>query len=324
MGTGLVLGAGGAVGHAYHTGTLAALAEATGWDPRTADIVVGTSAGSVVGALLRAGLAPADLYARSTGTELSPEGALLLGRSVAPSPLPRPDRPPTLRRLQPSSRALLRLVRQPWSVTPGSLAAAFLPPGEVPGDAIGARIRSMYDRPWPEQPFWACVVRQGDGARVVLGRDPEPATDVGTAVQASSAIPSWFQPVEIDGEHYVDGGAFSPTNADVLAGAALDLVVIVSPMSSSRTATARLAADAPVRAVYRARLAREVAAVRRRGAGVVTFQPSGEDLAVMGGAASAMDYQRHGPVARRARETALRRLSDRRILNVLEAGLPPG
>jgi len=101
-------------------------------------------------------------------------------------------------------------------------------------------------------------------------------------------------------------------------------VVIVSPMSSSRTATARLAADAPVRAVYRARLAREVAAVRRRGAGVVTFQPSGEDLAVMGGAASAMDYQRHGPVARRARETALRRLSDRRILNVLEAGLPPG
>jgi len=321
---GLVLGAGGAVGHAYHTGTLAALAEATGWDPRAAAIVVGTSAGSVVGALLRAGLAPADLYARSTGGPLSPEAMRLLGPSAAPSPPPRPTRPPTLRRLQPSSRALLRLVREPWSVTPSSLAAAVLPAGDVPGDAMGARIRSLYDRPWPEDPFWACVVRQGDGARVVLGRDPAPVTDVGTAVQASSAIPSWFKPVEIDGERYVDGGAWSPTNADLLAGQGLDLVVVVSPMSSSRSATARLSADAPVRAVYRARLAREVAGVRRRGTPVVTFQPSAEDLAVMGGAARAMDYERHGPVARRSRETALRRLADRRILEVLEALLGPG
>src|SRR6516165_6415165 len=59
---GLVLGAGGVVGHAFHAGALAALADETGWDPRRAEIVVGTSAGSVAGALLRAGFSARDLY----------------------------------------------------------------------------------------------------------------------------------------------------------------------------------------------------------------------------------------------------------------------
>ena len=45
---GLVLGAGGIAGGAFHAGVLAALEEATGWDPRRAGLVVGTSAGSIV------------------------------------------------------------------------------------------------------------------------------------------------------------------------------------------------------------------------------------------------------------------------------------
>ncbi len=69
---GLVLGAGGVVGHAYHAGVLDGLAEATGWDPREAEVIVGTSAGSVVGALLRAGFSAHDLAARSTGDPVSP------------------------------------------------------------------------------------------------------------------------------------------------------------------------------------------------------------------------------------------------------------
>src|SRR5437763_16853595 len=68
---GLVLGAGGMVGHAFHAGVLAAMSEATGFDAREAEVIVGTSAGSVVGALLRAGLAPADLAAHASGAPLS-------------------------------------------------------------------------------------------------------------------------------------------------------------------------------------------------------------------------------------------------------------
>ena len=62
----VVLGAGGTVGHAFHAGVLAALHHELGWDARHADLVVGTSAGSVVAALLRAGLPAADLARRAT------------------------------------------------------------------------------------------------------------------------------------------------------------------------------------------------------------------------------------------------------------------
>src|SRR4051812_49436750 len=49
---GLVLGAGGLTGDAFHRGVLRALAE-RGYDARAAELVVGTSAGSMVGAFLR-------------------------------------------------------------------------------------------------------------------------------------------------------------------------------------------------------------------------------------------------------------------------------
>src|SRR3954454_20457205 len=75
---GLVLGAGGEVGHAFHAGVLAALADVTGWDARDAEVVVGTSAGSLVGALVRAGVSGSDLVARVNGQELSEAGRLLL------------------------------------------------------------------------------------------------------------------------------------------------------------------------------------------------------------------------------------------------------
>ena len=76
---GLVLGAGGAVGHAFHAGVLAGLAEEIGWDARDAEVVVGTSAGSVVGALLRAGLTARDLAHQS---EASEPARRLIGRKT--------------------------------------------------------------------------------------------------------------------------------------------------------------------------------------------------------------------------------------------------
>src|SRR5262245_49971223 len=77
----LVLGAGGVVGHAFHVGVLCALAEEFGWDPRAAELIVGTSAGSVVGASMRAGVSPADLRRRLAGRPLSPDGAAIVRRA---------------------------------------------------------------------------------------------------------------------------------------------------------------------------------------------------------------------------------------------------
>src|SRR3954447_5649024 len=64
---GLVLGAGGVLGGAWLTGGLSALAEETGWDPGSADHIVGTSAGSVIGCLVAPGAPPGFMVAPSGG-----------------------------------------------------------------------------------------------------------------------------------------------------------------------------------------------------------------------------------------------------------------
>ena len=80
---GLVLGAGGLVGHAYHAGRAASPQRPRLGRPRRAAVVVGTSAGSGVGALLRAGLPARDLAARVLGEPLTPEGARVVAKRRA-------------------------------------------------------------------------------------------------------------------------------------------------------------------------------------------------------------------------------------------------
>src|ERR1019366_8831327 len=67
---GLVLGAGGVLGGAWLVGALHAIASESGWDPGSADHIVGTSAGSMIGALVAFGVAPRFMVARSVGGEL--------------------------------------------------------------------------------------------------------------------------------------------------------------------------------------------------------------------------------------------------------------
>src|SRR5262245_45165580 len=234
---GLVLGAGGVDGHGYHAGTRATLADVTGWDPRRAAVIVGTSAGSGVGATLRGGLAAHDLAARITGGPLSAEGAALLSgmQRIQPPPLP----PVGGRVPMPEAPMLLaRDLLAPWRFRPGRALAALAPAGRVPTTGMGDRMRRLHPNGWPSEPLWICALRLSDGARAVFGRDASPEPDVGTAVEASSAIPGWFAPVVINGERYVDGGTHSPTNVDLLAGLGLDLIVVISPMSARAEAFA--------------------------------------------------------------------------------------
>jgi NTE family protein len=307
-GIGLVLGAGGVVGHAFHAGVLAAVAEATGWDPREADVIVGTSAGSVVGALLRAGASAPDLLARASGEPVSAAGRRLIARAGAAqrdlSPIPaRGDRARIPVMSAPG--ALVRAARKPWTTRPGALAAAILPEGRVPTELVAAGLRPLFTE-WPDEPLWINAVQLDTGTRVTFGRDTVAAIDVADAVAASCAIPAFFAPVVIDGVRYVDGGVHSPTNVDLLAGLGLDLVVVSSPMSIAGNGL-RVAADQPARRFARFALGREVARVSRQGTPVLTFQPTAADIAVMG--LNAMDETRRAPVARATYESALERLA---------------
>src|SRR5215218_5150137 len=84
---GLVLGAGGLAGLAYHAGVLLAL-HCAGLDPAEADVIVGTSAGSVIGSMLRLGLTTEDIAAYLSGASFRAghEDVELLLRTAPPAP----------------------------------------------------------------------------------------------------------------------------------------------------------------------------------------------------------------------------------------------
>jgi NTE family protein len=281
--TALVLGAGGLTGQAFHLGVLTALADRTGFDGRKADVVVGTSAGSLVAAALTAGFSAADQAAMLHGDEPSAEASTRLrqlrARSATLPVLEEEARAVSRRPLAPG--ALLAAARRPWAVRPGAVMSGLLPAGRNTTHGISRGITHLHGQDWPGEQLRVCAVRARDARRVVFGTPSAPKVDVGTAVAASCAIPGYFAPVFIEGQPYVDGGAHSPTNADVVRRDEPDLVVISSPMSFGPGGGTR-SPDALVRLAVRRYLAREVRLLRRRGSTVVVFQPSPSDLAAMG------------------------------------------
>jgi NTE family protein len=120
--------------------------------------------------------------------------------------------------------------------------------------------------------------------------------------------------VEIGGVTYVDGGAHSPTNADLTADLDLDLVVVSSPMSVAGNRL-RPSLDLPARRLCQFYLGQEVVRIRRRGVPVLTFQPTEDDLRVMG--MNAMDQTRRKPVTEQARQSALKKLEREDVRTML-------
>lgn len=293
---GLVLGAGGVVGGAFHEGVLRAITDATGWDPRDAAIIVGTSIGSHVGATLRGGTPARGKRART---------------STAPAEAEQ------RRRYAPASPGMvLRGLTRPGSVRVGAMLSGMLPAGRTSFAGATAHIDRLHGEGWPDRPLWLPAVRLRDGARVVFGREGAPPATVGKAVAASCAVPGYFSPVTIDGERYLDGGAHSATNADLLAGEDLELVLVSSPMGAARGALS-VTAHLQGRGYMRLRLAAEARAVRRSGIDLVAFSPTADDLPAMGW--NALSGARRTEITERAYASATRRLQDVRWREALGA-----
>lgn len=295
---GLVLGSGGLAGTAFHAGVITALHREWGWDARTAEVLVGTSAGSTSASLLRAGLPPEDFLPRMTGEPLSAEGARIM--AGMPPALVAPARASAGgSRWAPASPGLLaRAARRPWTVRPGAWVSALLPEGRVGTEDMRVGFAGVFEDSWPDEALWICAVRLDDGARVVFGRDDVPAT-VGEAVASSCAIPGYFAPVVVDGHRYVDGGVHSFCNADVVSGLGLDAVVISAPMSTSDLVHA--SRDHVWRSVARAQLAAEVRRILRSGTPVLVLHPAASARARMSG--GTMDAGRRPDIARETVET---------------------
>ena len=191
MTRGLVLGAGGVLGAAWSIGALCALERVTGVDVRTFDIVVGTSAGSVLAALTCAGVRPEELaqHQRGVPVEQGPLAGYTYDHDRATGGS-LPSRPkPGLG----SHRLLMRSVRRPWSVTPMAAMSSLLPTG------TGSlwTVRSLVDAFTPEDAWsphpnaWIVAMDYDTGRRIAFGRADSPPASLAEAVLASCAIPGW-------------------------------------------------------------------------------------------------------------------------------------
>ena len=208
----LVLGGGGLTGIAWEIGLLAGLAGA-GVDLTGADLVVGTSAGSVVGAQVTSGAALEELY----------------GRQLEP---PAAERVAHLRRstLASFTWAVLRsrgsdtgFRRRIGALALKAEAAGLTPSEEERLDVIGSRLVS---REWPERALTVTAVDAATGEFRTFDRDS--GVPLVPAVAASCAVPGVYPPVTIDGRRYVDGGMRSAANADLAAG--YERVVVLAPI----------------------------------------------------------------------------------------------
>jgi NTE family protein len=330
MNVGLVLGAGGVMGGAWLTGGLHALAAETGWDPGSADHIVGTSAGAMMGALLAAGVPPWFMVAHSAGESFDglrdADGRPAEEADRGAGAVFRVDRRGM--RFGPGSwRLAFNTLRDPARHWPTGLLAGWLPRGVISTEPLRETVRRVVRSGWVGHPnLWVVACDYETGERVAFGRDGAPDADLPDAVAASCAIPAFYRPVRIGEREYVDGGLYSTSNLDLVRGAGLDLVICLNPTSSLHPSHAWNPAErlsAALRSASGRRLGSEARGLREDGVKVVLIQPLSEDLDTMG--PNLMSTRRRHEVIEVAMRTVaeqLRNHEDRALLADLPLGEP--
>lgn len=221
-GVGLVLGGGGVTGAAFEMATLMALELATGWNSNEADVIVGTSSGAFVAALVR-------------------HGRLDLDSLV----LPTDDRDGVANRIRERIYRRRPGVRLATWVRHGILAGVRNPgltfllnsPAPYDSNGLGDWVRDELGAEaelWPERPTVIVAFDAIRRRRMAFGTEQAPEIGVADAVAASTAIPLVFRPFHHQGRPFVDGGVVSGTHADLVLGndEPLDLVLVIAPMAA--------------------------------------------------------------------------------------------
>lgn len=267
-----MLGAGGVTGAAYHLGTLMALQMATGWTPADAEVIVGTSSGAFVAAMIR-------------GDAMDLES--LTDESLAGKDLEEWLHGRVYRRVRP--RGLVRWLTKgvvPGVTKPG-VGLVLGSPGMYSTDPLAEWVDSALGaqaQQWPSKPTVLVAYDLESRRRVAFGTEAAPEISLRDAVAASSAVPLVYEPVEVDGRLYVDGGLASGTSLDLVLGNPdpLDLVIVIAPMApTTGRAGGRFYEDFMDRA-GRGALATELDLVRRTwpDTDVLVLRPDDRVLAV--------------------------------------------
>lgn len=240
----LVLGGGGIVGVAWETAVLAGLMDG-GVDVRDADIIVGTSAGSIVGTQIARGRDPREM----------------MGDNRA-----RAREAPAARRM-PSPEEMMPVFRA-WGsfdeMTDAACAvvgAAAIATPTMSEEEYLAGFAVNGEGGWPATPLLITAVDCASGALRVF--DATSGVPIELAMAASCAVPGMFPPVTIEGRRYTDGGLRSGTSADLAQRVEPDSVLVIAPMGGGESRIGMAIARS---------MAREIAALEAAGATVQLVQ----------------------------------------------------
>ena len=288
--TALVLGAGGVLGAAWMTGALARLQDRLACPAADIDVIIGTSAGSVLAAALRCHAPFEEMMAwqRGQATGILTESAALAAQDGPLPPLPR-WRFGSL----PLARAALLA---PHRVPPWVGASAWLPHGRGQHAALRSLVGALHLRHhqhaargaaphWVSGHTWLSAVDYDTGQRVLFGQEGAPRASLTDAVVASCSIPGWYEPTIIGGRRYVDGGVRSSTSLGVLSGTDVQDVYVLAPMASTETdhpLQPHLRMERRLRQVITRGLLRQAKALGAEGKRVTVLTPGPRDLAAMG------------------------------------------
>ena len=278
----LVLSGGGPVGIAWESGLLGGFAKA-GLDLSKPDFIMGTSAGSFVGARLAMGVTPEDLAAPFLAMDDAKPAALPAGSGDKAGPNASP----------PNTALLFRRMQQAQASgkSPEAIRAdigAFALEAETIGEdafirSFGRWMSELQEDAWPTRGYTCTAVDALTGGFHLWTKDS--GVGLARAVASSCSVPGIYPPVTIKGRRYIDGGMRSGSNADQATG--YDRVVVIA---------IRAGAEGPLAERAKLILDGEVKVLTDAGAEALVVYPDAASIAAFG--ANMMDARRRPPAAK--------------------------
>jgi NTE family protein len=335
--TALVLGGGGFTGAVYEIGALRAFdLLAVNRTVNEFEVYVGTSAGSFVGSAVANGVTPEEMMRVLNKNLPSPLRDMDLGMLLKPNYRGFATSAALLPlRLLGIGREIVGSISELSVMDVLTSLAAGLPKGLYSGEGIEEYVADMLADPDRTDDFrlldrelYLCATELDTTERIVFGDGDWRDVPISRAVAASTALPVVYEPVEIKGREFIDGGIRSTTNVDIAVEKGAKFIVVVNPIApfindfSKRVPTvfgsrvrrvsdmgAVAVANQAMRLMAHNRLHRAVQEWETRypGVDIVLIEPEFDDELMFG--TSIMDYSSRLQIAKHGFESVTLRLA---------------